>query len=283
MEWLFVIIILIVGLLVYLYLQNYYLEVNDYTVTIPKLHKNIKGKKILQLSDTHLKPRYNKGYIENIIQKVKDINPDLIVITGDLVQAGLPDLTDVPIRILFNGLSAIAPTYMVTGNHDIQTAKFEDLTYVLDTTKVKLLLDEAEWITFNENEGGIVLMGLAERPAGEDSPKPRLKYIELTSEMSNQPKILLAHRPEFFKEYLDDKTKAPDLILSGHTHAGQMRIPFIGGAIAPGQGLFPKYDYGIFSDEEDQSKRMIITRGIGNSSFPFRINNRPELVVITLN
>ena len=163
MEWLFVIIILIVGLLVYLYLQNYYLEVNDYTVTIPKLHKNIKGKKILQLSDTHLKPRYNKGYIENIIQKVKDINPDLIVITGDLVQAGLPDLTDVPIRKLCNGLSAIAPTYMVTGNHDIQTAKFEDLTYVLDTTKVKLLLDEAEWITFNENEGGIVLMGLAKQ------------------------------------------------------------------------------------------------------------------------
>lgn len=283
MEWLLVIIVLILGLLIYLYLQNYYLEVDEYKVTIPKLHTNIKGKKILQLSDTHLKPRYNKGYIENIIQKVKDIKPDIIVITGDLVQAGLPDLNGVPIYKLCSGLADIAPTYMVTGNHDIQTATFEEFTKTLNTTKVNLLLDEAEWLDFGENEGGIVLMGLAERSANAESPKPKLKYIELTEEMSRQPKILLAHRPEYFKEYLDDKTKAPSLTLSGHTHAGQMRIPFIGGAIAPGQGLFPKYDYGIFSDEEDQSKRMIITRGIGNSSFPFRINNRPELVVITLN
>ncbi|WP_208558966.1 metallophosphoesterase [Marinilactibacillus kalidii] len=283
MEWLLGLIIIAVVLLIYLYVQNYYLDIDEYAITIPRLHQSIKGKRIVQISDTHLKPRYNRGFIENLIQKIKTQKPDMIVITGDLVQAGLSDLTDVPIRKLCEGLSAIAPTYMVTGNHDIQTADFKDLTDELDQSNVRLLLDEAEWITFGESEGGIVLMGLAERQANDESPKPILKYIELTAEMSKQPKILLAHRPEHFKEYLDDKTKAPSLTLSGHTHAGQMRIPFIGGAIAPGQGFFPKYDYGIFSDEQDQSKRMIITRGIGNSSFPFRINNRPEIVVITLN
>ncbi|WP_225743647.1 metallophosphoesterase [Marinilactibacillus sp. Marseille-P9653] len=283
MEWLLILIALVFGLIVYLYLQNYYLDIDEYTVTIPKLHNNIKGKKIVQISDTHLKQRYNNGYIDQLLQKIKAQDPDIIVIVGDLVQASLPDLVDVPIRKLCEGLSAVAPTYMVTGNHDIQTPNFEDLTHVLNSSKVRLLLDEAEWVDFGEEEGGIVLMGLAERPKDEEIPKPILKYIELTAEMSRQPKILLAHRPERFKEYLDDKTKAPSLTLSGHTHAGQMRIPFIGGAIAPGQGLFPKYDYGIFSDEEDQSKRMIISRGIGNSSFPFRINNRPEIVVITLN
>ncbi|WP_080146787.1 metallophosphoesterase [Marinilactibacillus piezotolerans] len=284
MDWLLIILVVFsIGLLIYLYLQNYYLEINQYTVTIPKLHTNLKGKKILHLSDIHLKPRYNKGYIEQIIQKSKDCEPDIIVLTGDLVQAGLEDLTDVPIRKLCDGLTSIAPTYFITGNHDIQTAKFEDLTFVLNTSRVRILLDEAEWIDFGEKEGGIVLMGLAERAKTAEVPRPRLKYIELTPEMSKQPKILLAHRPEHFKEYLDDKTKAPALTLAGHTHAGQMRVPFIGGAFAPGQGFLPKYDYGIFSDEEDASKRMIITRGIGNSSFPFRLNNRPELVLITLN
>lgn len=282
MEWLLILVVLVFGLIVYLYLQNYYLDVDEYTVTIPKLHNNIKGKKIVQVSDTHLKLRYNVGYVNHIVQKIKAQNPDMIVITGDLVQSEQSDLDNIPIRKLCEGLSAIAPTYMVTGNHDIQTVNFEDLTHILDSSNVRLLLDEAEWVTFNEEEGGIVLMGLAERPKDEETPKPILKYIELTAEMSRQPKILLAHRPEHFKEYLDDKTKAPSLTLSGHTHAGQMRIPFIGGAIAPGQGLFPKFDYGIFSDEEDQSKRMIISRGLGNSSFPFRINNRPEIVVITL-
>lgn len=278
------IIPIFIGLLaVYLYLQNRLIEISDYTVTIPNLHNSMKGKKIVQLSDIHLRPSFNKGFIENIIEKVNVQDPDLIVITGDLVQAALSDFIDVPIRKLCEGLSNIAPTYLVTGNHDIESGKFEDLSYILNTSNVKLLIDEAEWVSFDEGNTGIVLMGLAERRDMLTASKPRLRNIELTSGMMDQPKILLAHHPEYFEDYLDDKTKAPDLILSGHTHAGQARLPILGGFYAPSQGFFPKYDFGIFSRKDNPAIRMIVTRGIGNSTFPLRINNRPEIVVITLN
>lgn len=88
--------------------------------------------------------------------------------------------------------------------------------------------------------------------------------------------ILLSHRPELFEIYVDNDI---NLVLTGHAHGGQIRIPFIGGLIAPNQGLFPKYTNGKI---EQDDTTMIVSRGIGNSILPFRINNRPELVLITL-
>ena len=92
----------------------------------------------------------------------------------------------------------------------------------------------------------------------------------------NQFSILLSHRPEVFNVYVDNKI---DLVLTGHAHGGQIRIPFIGGLIAPNQGIFPKYTSGVF---EEDATTMIVSRGIGNSILPYRINNRPELVIVTL-
>ena len=88
--------------------------------------------------------------------------------------------------------------------------------------------------------------------------------------------ILLSHRPELIEIYKDNKI---DLVLSGHSHGGQIRLPLIGGIIGPGQGFFPDYDGGIYKED---NTTMIISRGLGNSLFPFRINNDPEIVVITL-
>lgn len=281
MIWIFLILFGLIA--VYLYIQNRLPKTTRFTITIPGLHSEGKGKKIIQLSDIHLRPTTNKSFIDNVIRKVNEEEPDLIVITGDIVQAGLNDFIDVPIRKFCEGLSNIAPTYAITGNHDIASAKFEDLSYILNTSHVRLLIDEAEWVSFGKGDTGLVLMGLAERQNMIMAPKPRLRNIELTIGMVDQPKILLAHRPEFFKEYLDDKTKAPELTLAGHTHGGQVIFPVLGGLYSPGQGFFPKYDFGLFSSEEDPGKRMIVSRGIGNSSFPLRMNNRPEIVSITLN
>jgi predicted MPP superfamily phosphohydrolase len=88
--------------------------------------------------------------------------------------------------------------------------------------------------------------------------------------------ILLSHRPELFEVYAQHTV---DLVFSGHAHGGQFRIPFVGGLIAPNQGLFPKYDAGIY---EEGSTTMVVSRGIGNSIVPFRINNRPEIVLAEL-
>lgn len=88
--------------------------------------------------------------------------------------------------------------------------------------------------------------------------------------------LLLSHRPELFDVYV---TCNADLVLSGHAHGGQFRLPFIGGLAAPNQGLFPKYDAGLFSEGKT---KMLVSRGIGNSIFPFRVNNRPEIILIEL-
>ena len=88
--------------------------------------------------------------------------------------------------------------------------------------------------------------------------------------------ILLSHRPELFDTYVSENI---NLIFSGHAHGGQIRIPFVGGIVAPNQGLFPKYTSGKY---EEKNTTMIVSRGIGNSIIPFRINNRPELIVVEL-
>ncbi|MER2063717.1 MAG: metallophosphoesterase [Alkalibacterium sp.] len=280
MAWIFLVVS--IALLVYMYIQNYMIDVSDYTLTIPKLSETMKGRKIVHLSDIHLSPRTNKSYVETILDTTEKQSPDYIFITGDLVQAGLDDFIDTPLRHFAEECAKIAPTYAVTGNHDIMSGSFSDYKYILKKAGVRLLVDEAVTLPEGSTEG-LTLMGLAERMNQATLPQPILGPISLTNEMVDRPKILLAHRPEYFVHYMLDKTKTPDLILSGHTHAGQMRLPVFGGVYSPGQGLFPKYDYGLFSSEEDRSKRMIISRGLGNSSFPVRINNRPEIITITLN
>lgn len=88
--------------------------------------------------------------------------------------------------------------------------------------------------------------------------------------------ILLSHRPELFDVYVESGV---DLVFSGHAHGGQFRIPFIGGVVAPNQGVFPKYDAGIFAEG---NTNMVVSRGVGNSIIPFRVNNRPEVIIIEL-
>ena len=102
--------------------------------------------------------------------------------------------------------------------------------------------------------------------------KTKLQEMDLTEDYC----VLLSHRPESFSAYVSENI---DLVLSGHTHGGQFRLPFIGGVAAPHQGFFPKYDAGEFFENHTT---MIISRGIGNSIIPIRFNNRPELVIVEL-
>lgn len=280
MAWIF--LIMSIAILIYIYIQTYLIELTHYSLTIPKLSETMKGKKIIHLSDLHLNPKTNKSFVETILDKTREQEPDYIFITGDLVQAGLDDFVDTPLRHFIEACVEIAPTFVITGNHDIASGSFDDFKFIMDTAEAHLLIDEAVMLPDAFAEG-VALMGLAERKDQTDLPQPILGPIELTPRMVESPKILLAHRPEHFIHYMYDKTKMPDLVLSGHAHAGQFRLPILGGVFAPGQGLWPKYDYGLFTYPEDPAKRMIISRGLGNSSFPIRINNRPEVVVITLN
>lgn len=272
-------LLIIIGIILYLFLQNTQLKVTHYQIRLPYSSKSLKGKKILHLSDLHL-PRLHVS-VERLLEQVANEKPDMIALTGDLIDVRYLDFPKLELAEIGKSLVKIAPTYAVTGNHDLTSGHLQEWEDILTSAGVRVLIDEAVWAPF-ETEN-LVIMGLSEKEDFDAAPKPILREVTLTGRMEEVPRILLAHHPELFEEYLMDLTRVPDLILSGHAHGGQIRLPWIGGLFAPEQGFFPKYTSGIYYDPDISNKRMLVNRGIGNSSFPFRVNNHPEIVVITLN
>lgn len=275
---LFIGLVLLLGL--YLYIQNYVYSVSSYKLFLPKSHPSLKDKKIIFISDTHFREKISLSYIDRILIEIEKAEPDVILFGGDMIHKITADQVLEHTKDFFSQLRGIAPTYVIYGNHDIASDRQQEIASTLKRVGVKLLDNEAEWISFNEPDAGFWLMGLNDYMSSISIKKDVLAKIELPEFSKNQPKILLAHFPHFFEKYLMDDAKRPDLVLSGHTHGGQVILPIIGGLFAPGQGQNPYYDFGLFTSKENPDSRLIVTRGIGNSSFPFRVNNRPEIVEI---
>ena len=173
----------------------------------------------------------------------------------------------------------IAPCYYITGNHEARIPKYSELKTGMETAGVTILRDTQTQIRMG-NEA-ITLIGLNDPSFqtgylfGDSATVTDTKLIQLHT-ADDGFTLLLSHRPELFDTYVKNSI---DLVLTGHAHGGQVRLPFVGGLLAPHQGLFPEYDSGLHTAERTN---MIISRGIGNSLFPFRVNNRPEVVLIEL-
>lgn len=266
--------------ILYLYIQNNLHKVTSYKVFIPNLHSSVKDKKILFISDTHFREKNSHAFIDQILNKIEKIEPDLILFGGDIIHVISADQVIEQTKDFFSQLEMIAPTYVVYGNHDLGSERLKELTATLKRVGVTLLNNEATWISFDKSEAGFWLMGLNEYMSSVSIKQDVLSKIKMTKESKNEPKILLAHYPHFFEKYLMDEDKRPNLVLSGHTHGGQVILPIIGGLFAPGQGKNPYYDFGLFTSDKHPDSRLIISRGLGNSTFPFRINNRPEIIMI---
>ena len=174
----------------------------------------------------------------------------------------------------------IAPVYYVTGNHEASLSQYDELKIELKTIGVIVLEDEAVQLKYDTEE--ITLIGLSDPDftikgdVFREAPAMVSTKLNNLADDENSYTILLSHRPELFESYVHCNI---DLVLSGHAHGGQFRLPFIGGLIAPNQGLFPQYDAGLYTSG---STNMIVSRGLGNSIIPIRFNNRPEVVVIEL-
>lgn len=260
----------------FLYWQNNAIEVTEYNYINNKLPKSFNGYKILHISDLH-----NKNFHGRLINKMKEINPDTIVITGDLIDRRRTNL-NIAKEFIENSVK-IAPTYYVSGNHEQLSEHYAELKEILNNCNIINLDDSYE--TINKSNSKIGIVGIAapvlvkieettEFNNNDSYIKNKLK--DLTKNLRTDFNILIAHRPEQIHIY---KKFDLDLILSGHAHGGQIRIPFIGGILAPNQGFFPKYSEGM---HKEGSSSMVISRGLGNSTFPFRIFNRPEIVVVDL-
>jgi len=255
--------------------QNNAITITKIDYVNPKVPEEFNGYRIVHISDLH-----NKLFGENqehLLRKIQAVSPDIIVITGDLIDRRKYDLDAA--MIFINGARKIAPVYYVSGNHEAWSGDYENISKNLKSSGVQILDDTKATLT--RGKGKIEILGLSDPDFltysyldGTNTSKLREHIKRLSDDDMFQ--ILLCHRPELFDIYEEENI---DLIFSGHAHGGQFRIPFIGGLAAPDQGLFPKYTSGAYIKNQST---MIVSRGLGNSIIPIRIFNRPEIVVVTL-
>jgi len=264
------------AILIYLYNENTNLKETEYIVASGKLPKAFNGYKIAHISDFH--NTNSKRIKTKIIQSLSKYHPDIIVITGDLIDSRRTNILNA--KKFLKSIVKIAPVYYVLGNHESRLYDLKELIDEVQKTGVNILRNIS--VKIEKRDELIEIFGLDD-PAfyiplenKYEIGQKTDKVLETVTENNNNFKILLIHRPELLEIYAKYDF---DLVFAGHAHGGQIRFPWIGGIVAPGQGLFPKYTKGIYNWNNTQ---MILSRGIGNSKFPFRINNRPEIIFVKL-
>ncbi len=247
-----------VGLIVlFVWFNNSCLKITRYNLKIDGADRT----RIVHLSDLHGK-NFGRGN-RKLIGKIARLKPDFIAFTGDIVHRYTPKNSETAEKTVA-ALTQIAPVYFVAGNHEMRNKGYRFLRRQLMEAGARVLDDEAA------QQGGLTVVGLNGASLRNE------KIFAVTPQKS--PKMLLAHEPQYFGKY---SSAGYDLILCGHAHGGQWRIPFTGiGLFAPGQGKFPKYTSGTHVSGKSV---MIVSRGLGNSEFPLRLFNRPEIVVADIN
>lgn len=255
----------------FVWVNNKWVVTTDYTVASTELPEAFDGKKIVQISDLH-NAEFGKGQ-SSLIEKVEMEKPDAIFVTGDLIDS---DRYNLEVSLdLVDALVEMTEVYFVIGNHEVSVNKLEEITAALEERGVIVLMNDAmQW----ELEGESIQIAGINDPlmdvnlTEEEFTREALDEADLKDEFT----LLLAHRPEMFTTYVDEGI---DVVFSGHAHGGQLRIPGLGGLIAPGQGWFPAMTEGVFEKGETQ---LVLSRGLGNSGFPLRLFNLPEIVSVTL-
>ncbi|MGH4119526.1 metallophosphoesterase [Clostridium sp.] len=264
-------------IVLFLYSQNNFIGVTSIELELDRLPQSFDGLKIVQLSDLHSKMFGDNQHA--LVSRVKKANPDIIFFTGDLVDS--EHYKEQPGLKLMEQIVKIAPVYYVTGNHEFWSGRFSSLEKKLQECGVKILRNTRDSV---EKNGEVIDVIGVDDPAANSSQQNNddgeFVSNEIQKALEGNEKenftILLSHRPELLPTYANFNL---DLIFSGHAHGGQVRLPFIGGVIAPNQGILPKYTSGKHKLE---SSIMIVGRGLGNSIIPQRIFNRPEVVVVKL-
>ena len=282
--------IFLVAVAIWLAWGNNALTVTEFKISDDEIPEGFSGFRIAQISDLHDAEFGDEN--ERLVSLLSEAEPDIIVITGDFVDRRR---TDIELSLnLAEKAAEIAPTYFVTGNHEasLSDAEYDRLKSGLIAAGVVVL--ENETVTIERDGNTITLAGVNDPNVSK--PKNKTEIDEETTEdpyidnkimdailgtlmstvSDNEYTVLLSHRPEVFDVYVDHNI---DLVIAGHLHGGQVRLPFIGGFYTPNQGFFPEIIDGHYMENDTN---MVVSRGLGNSAFPLRVNNRPELVIIEL-
>ena len=246
---------------------NVTIQVTNIEISSEKIPDAFSGYRIAHVSDLH-NAQFGKDN-ERLLSLIEDADPDIIVITGDIIDSRNPDAL---VASSFLDLCAdIAPCYYVRGNHEKRILEeYEKLLSEIEGENVHIL--SAEAVTLEREGEEISLIGM------DDYPVCRSQFLPLLSSVCGEGeeyKIVLSHKPDFYNEYAE---AGADLVFCGHAHGGQVRLPFIGGLYAPDQGLFPGEVSGLYHSG-DGEKTMVLSRGLGSSKNIPRFNNIPELTV----
>lgn len=245
------------------------LEISRYEVKSQKLPESFDGFKIVQLSDLH-GAEFGEDGME-LVEKVKELEPDMIALTGDFV-TDEGDLAAV--EKLVARLTELCPVYFVSGNHEFGSGLAVKVRNILERAGVKYLSNE--YLTISRGEDGILLGGVEDPLAYADMLSPDELAQKMNDAAPDAFKILLGHRNYWMTEYPELPV---DLIFCGHAHGGLIRIPGVGGLIGTDRSLFPDFDAGQFNNGR---YTLIVSRGLGNSVSIPRVFNRPEIVCVEL-
>lgn len=245
------------------------LEISRYEVKSQKLPESFDGFKIVQLSDLHGAEFGEDGM--GLVEKVKELEPDIIALTGDFVtdEGDLAAVEKLAARLV-----KLCPVYFVSGNHEFGSGLAVKVRNILERAGVKYLSNE--YLTISRGEDGILLGGVEDPLAYADMLSPDELAQKMNDAAPDAFKILLGHRNYWMTEYPELPV---DLIFCGHAHGGLIRIPGVGGLIGTDRRLFPDFDAGQFNNGR---YTLIVSRGLGNSVSIPRVFNRPEIVCVEL-
>ena len=257
----FILALLSIVFLIYNYFQISKPYINKINLKSKKINNNIK---LTQISDFHSNKYIN---LDNLFQTIKDYNPDIILLTGDLIDHKTTDLK-LALDLVKRTKKITKNVYFVAGNHENRNPLYPKFYNEMISLGATILKNESNILEVNGERINIV---------GVEFKLNRKEYNDVLELIEpNNFTLLLSHSPNRPIKYLTGKE---DLILSGHTHGGQIRLPFIGAILAPGQGFFPKYNKGII---EIDNTLLHIDSGLGNSVYPVRMFNRVQVTNIMI-
>jgi len=270
-----ILLVIVIALAAMLYDGNTRIVTTEYEMQLRKLPPSFDGFRIVVLSDVHSAVFGDSN--ELLVSKVKAAEPDIIAITGDLIDGYEKLAADIQLEIaetLVTSLTPIAPVYYVTGNHEWDSKSIRPLLTMLEERGVNILRNK---YTLLESAGDKIVLAGTDDPNGPaDMIKPQ-EFIEKIAEAEGDRLIvLLEHRNGRLPLY---SLLGVDLVLSGHAHGGIIRLPFTDGLIGPQRDWFPTYTSGVYTLENTS---MVVSRGLGNHTGWPRIFNNPQLVVVVL-
>lgn len=261
---------------------------SDFKVTRYRMRTGTETRSLEQpFSAVFLSDLHNVSYGENnsrLLQEIRNENPELILIAGDMLTAGSEPQTDAAVALM-NELTKRYQVYYANGNHEHRMKentdrygdRYERYSNAIKSLGVHLLENSSERVEINRMSFRIwgLELGMQFFRRGRSSALMSSQIEEMLGRPDEQCfNILLAHHPAYFDAYA---SWGADLTLSGHLHGGIVRLPLFGGVVSPQMRLFPKYDRGLYTVN---GKKLIVSAGLGNHTINLRINNPPELVVI---